>query len=135
MVKNVDLWQRLDQLLRAHTLTAEWVRGHAGHHENERCDQLATGAIAVGGGEVKLQRGSGRRLALYAAGIDGYRLNPLFEVADAARGCPATASPVQTRSVATTLSRRPNSAPVVECYSRARAPLVSNRTTGAGGEQ
>jgi ribonuclease HI len=45
-IKNVDLWRRLDELLQIHTVTAQWVRGHVGHPENERCDQLATAAAA-----------------------------------------------------------------------------------------
>lgn len=40
-VKNVDLWQRLDQAIQRHTVKWEWVKGHAGHPENERCDELA----------------------------------------------------------------------------------------------
>ncbi len=44
-VKNVDLWQELDELVQAHRLTFHWVRGHDGHPENERCDQLAVAAI------------------------------------------------------------------------------------------
>ncbi len=40
-VKNVELWQRLDTLIATHTLKYTHVRGHAGHPENERCDQLA----------------------------------------------------------------------------------------------
>jgi len=43
-VKNADLWRRLDELLQPHAVTARWVRGHNGHPENERCDQLATAA-------------------------------------------------------------------------------------------
>ena len=43
-VKNVDLWQRLLRAKEPHTVTFEWVRGHAGHPENERCDSLATAA-------------------------------------------------------------------------------------------
>ncbi len=43
-VKNVELWQRLDELKAEHTLAFHWVKGHAGHPENERCDQLATKA-------------------------------------------------------------------------------------------
>jgi ribonuclease HI len=45
-VKNVDLWRRLDELLVQHQVTAKWVRGHDGHKENERCDQLAEAAAA-----------------------------------------------------------------------------------------
>lgn len=43
-VKNVDLWQQLDELIQQHTLEYEWVAGHAGHEENERCDELAVEA-------------------------------------------------------------------------------------------
>lgn len=44
-VKNVDLWQRLDAALAPHQVTWEWVRGHTGHPENERADQLANRGI------------------------------------------------------------------------------------------
>ncbi len=40
-VKNVDLWQRLDEAQARHDVTWEWVKGHAGHPENERADELA----------------------------------------------------------------------------------------------
>jgi len=40
-VKNVDLWQRLDAAQARHKVTWEWVKGHAGHPENERADALA----------------------------------------------------------------------------------------------
>ncbi|CNB30939.1 ribonuclease HI [Yersinia intermedia] len=40
-VRNVDLWQRLDLAIQGHTVQWEWVKGHAGHPENERCDELA----------------------------------------------------------------------------------------------
>ncbi len=40
-VKNQDLWQRLDAAARPHRITWTWVKGHAGHPENERVDQLA----------------------------------------------------------------------------------------------
>lgn len=43
-VKNVDLWQRLEQAASPHTLEWEWVRGHQGHPENERADELAVAA-------------------------------------------------------------------------------------------
>jgi ribonuclease HI len=43
-VRNVDLWRRLDELMQRHGLKANWVRGHTGHLENERCDELATTA-------------------------------------------------------------------------------------------
>lgn len=38
---NVDLWDRLLNLLDIHNVTFNWVKGHAGHPENERCDELA----------------------------------------------------------------------------------------------
>lgn len=38
---NVDLWERLLDLLDKHTVNIKWVKGHAGHPENERCDKLA----------------------------------------------------------------------------------------------
>ncbi len=46
-VKNLDLWQQLDELLesRGHEIQWHWVRGHSGHLENERADQLARSAI------------------------------------------------------------------------------------------
>ena len=40
-VKNVDLWQALDEAQSPHEVTWHWVRGHDGHAENERVDQLA----------------------------------------------------------------------------------------------
>jgi ribonuclease HI len=43
-VKNVDLWQRLEKAAEGHKLEWEWVRGHQGHVENERADQLAVTA-------------------------------------------------------------------------------------------
>lgn len=43
-VKNPDLWQRLIPLLKEYKPTFHWVKGHAGHTENEICDQLAVGA-------------------------------------------------------------------------------------------
>lgn len=43
-VKNVDLWQDLDRLIHAHDAELVKVKGHAGHPENERCDELAVQA-------------------------------------------------------------------------------------------
>lgn len=43
-VKNVELWQRLDKAVSPHQVKWEWVRGHQGHIENERADQLAVAA-------------------------------------------------------------------------------------------
>ncbi len=44
-VKNQDLWMALDDLMGKHEVSFHWIRGHAGHAENERCDQLAVAAI------------------------------------------------------------------------------------------
>jgi ribonuclease HI len=44
-VKNVDLWQRLEQAAARHDLSWHWVRGHSGHVENERADEIARLAI------------------------------------------------------------------------------------------
>ena len=44
-VKNVDLWQRLDELAAGHEITWHWVRGHSGHPENERADALANKGV------------------------------------------------------------------------------------------
>ena len=51
-VKNPDLWMRLVPLLDRHRVSFHWIKGHAGHPENERCDALAVaaGAGAVAGG-------------------------------------------------------------------------------------
>jgi ribonuclease HI len=46
-VKNLDLWQRLEAAAALHEIEWIWVRGHAGHPENERADALARGAIAA----------------------------------------------------------------------------------------
>ena len=43
-VKNIDLWQRLLRAKEQHQVKFTWVKGHAGHPENERCDRLATTA-------------------------------------------------------------------------------------------
>ena len=48
-VKNPDLWMRLEPLLSMHHVTFHWIKGHAGHPENERCDSLA---VAAGAGAV-----------------------------------------------------------------------------------
>ncbi len=44
-VKNQDLWERLDRALAAHRVEWHWVKGHAGHPENERADALANQGI------------------------------------------------------------------------------------------
>ncbi|MCE5243064.1 MAG: ribonuclease HI [Desulfobacteraceae bacterium] len=44
-VKNRDLWEAIDSAARQHQIEWRWVRGHRGHPENERCDELARDAI------------------------------------------------------------------------------------------
>ena len=51
-VKNTDLWKRLLKAKEPHQVTFIWVKGHDGHPENERCDELAT-AAADGEGRIK----------------------------------------------------------------------------------
>jgi len=45
-VKNEDLWRQLDALAARHEIEWRWVRGHAGHHGNERADALANKGVA-----------------------------------------------------------------------------------------
>ena len=53
-VKNVDLWSRFIVVYRKHRVSFHWLKGHAGHPENERCDRLAVaaGAGAISRGEI-----------------------------------------------------------------------------------
>jgi ribonuclease HI len=46
-VKNADLWRELDRLASGHDVSWHWVRGHADHPQNTRCDRLANEAIAT----------------------------------------------------------------------------------------
>lgn len=45
-LKNADLWQRLAKTVTGHEVTWKWIRGHTGHPENERCDELAVAAAS-----------------------------------------------------------------------------------------
>ena len=45
-VLNKELWEELDRLAAVHDVRPEWIRGHQGHHFNERCDRLAVAAIS-----------------------------------------------------------------------------------------
>ncbi|SFR32013.1 ribonuclease HI [Litoreibacter janthinus] len=45
-IKNLDLWKRLDEAQARHDVKWEWVKGHAGHPENERADELARAGMA-----------------------------------------------------------------------------------------
>lgn len=46
-VKNVELWQALDEQTKRHEISWHWVKGHAGHPENERADELARSGMAL----------------------------------------------------------------------------------------
>jgi ribonuclease HI len=46
-VKNADLWKRLDEVIGAHEIEWVWVKGHSGHHGNERADALANKGVAA----------------------------------------------------------------------------------------
>ncbi|MDB6027236.1 MAG: RNase family protein [Verrucomicrobiales bacterium] len=46
-VKNVDLWRKLDELSSQHKMEWRWLKGHAGHRENEKCDELACAEAAA----------------------------------------------------------------------------------------
>lgn len=46
-VKNVDLWQRLQDAMKPHEISWHWVKGHAGHPENERADELARQGVEM----------------------------------------------------------------------------------------
>jgi ribonuclease HI len=50
-VKNVDLWQRLNAAVSGHDVEWRWVKGHAGHDENERVDRLAGEQARLAGGQ------------------------------------------------------------------------------------
>lgn len=59
-VKNLDLWQRLDEARKKHEIRWHWVKGHAGHPENERADELARdGMSAYKPGRQRLAAGKG----------------------------------------------------------------------------
>ncbi len=58
-VKNEDLWRRLDEIARAHDVEWHWVKGHAGHPENERADLLANQGIPREAGSGREGVGSG----------------------------------------------------------------------------
>ena len=58
-VKNVELWQRLEQAEERHTVRWHWVKGHVGHDDNERADELAREGMAPFLGDRKAARDGG----------------------------------------------------------------------------
>lgn len=54
-VKNIDLWQRLLRAMEGHDVKYTWVKGHHGHPENERCDDMATSS--ADGTDLKVDKG------------------------------------------------------------------------------
>ncbi len=76
-VKNEDLWRALDEACARHQVEWRWVKGHAGHDGNERCDELAQKAIA----DLKTALGPERlasALAAFKAGPEDPDLPDLF---------------------------------------------------------
>lgn len=59
-LKNVELWKELDRLRCQHQICMKRIRGHAGHAENERCDELAVAAYKKLMGAPRRKSGSGR---------------------------------------------------------------------------
>jgi len=60
-VKNVDLWQRLDELVGGHKIEWVWVRGHAGDPGNEKADELANRGVEEAFGPGAKRQGLGAR--------------------------------------------------------------------------
>lgn len=56
-VKNRDLWKRLDALCKKHSVTWKWIKGHSGHPQNERCDELAVAAYSEAQPQSRQVRG------------------------------------------------------------------------------
>jgi ribonuclease HI len=77
-VPNADLWERLLALCETHRVAFRWVRGHAGHAENERCDQLAMVALrganlrVDGGYEKQAAQETGPRILSLMPEVPGY---------------------------------------------------------------
>jgi ribonuclease HI len=60
-VKNEDLWRRLDELAARHRIDWVWVKGHAGHDDNERADQLANRGVEMARREMSKHNENGER--------------------------------------------------------------------------
>ncbi len=81
-VKNSDLWKRLLEAKKPHNVSFHWVKGHAGHPENERCDELATSA-ADGPGKDRRRRLYGKiGQAPYHTKKKGYRTKSVSGLLD-----------------------------------------------------
>ncbi|MGL5096227.1 MAG: aminotransferase class I/II-fold pyridoxal phosphate-dependent enzyme, partial [Planctomycetia bacterium] len=87
-VKNVELWQELDEQLSRHRVKTHWVRGHQGHPENERCDELA--------------------VAAYVALMNGGAPPPRRETIDGAPAVEAAAKPTSSKKKATATKKEPS---------------------------
>ena len=66
-VRNADLWRQLDALGAKHRVRWHWLKGHAGHAENERCDQLARAEIT----KLRKQHTAGQLKALLKEFVEG----------------------------------------------------------------
>ena len=112
-VKNVDLWQRLDAALKPHQVRWHWIKGHAGHDENERADQLAREGVAMARLKTRLRdefviawlsesrhrrASDSRRIAIQPeCGSSGLRRFARND--DAAQSCPSSVSPPETSTL------------------------------------
>jgi ribonuclease HI len=83
-VKNVDLWQRLDAALKPHQVRWHWVKGHAGHDDNERADELAREGVAM----ARLQMAGGKWRGCHGRACPGHLRLPTIRIQQR-RGCPA----------------------------------------------
>ena len=84
LVLNKDLWERLLDVIDEHEVTFNWVKGHAGHIENERCDALATKGI---NSENKIKD---EGYLEYLEHIDWYQEQKIEKVGDLCRKCNTT---------------------------------------------
>ena len=64
-VPNADLWQELDKLLQYHSVKFCWVKGHAGHPYNERCDKTAVEEINAHAGEIEVKKKEHKQVAKF----------------------------------------------------------------------
>ena len=80
-LKNEDLWRALDAATERHKITWKWLRGHAGHEGNERCDFLATEAIAKIRGGLSVEQLSAA-LAEFVARAEAASENEIPDTAD-----------------------------------------------------
>ena len=77
--KNVDLWLRFDAVYKRHRVAFHWIKGHAGHPENERCDRLAVAAEKVQAAKALEEAYQSERDAELARAVAAYHQPSLPE--------------------------------------------------------